>query len=83
MSLCLVNKLSCPAAVKPPHTASFCCCVDLHPNHGVFCRYGDMRVMMGCEIFSMWQNLGEISEHVIYTGRSFKEEGSYSEQSCR
>lgn len=24
-------------------------------------RYGDMRVMMGCEIFSMWQNLGECS----------------------
>lgn len=24
-----------------------------------FFRYGDMRVMMGCEIFSMWQNLGE------------------------
>uniref|UniRef100_A0A3B3DJP4 Dedicator of cytokinesis 4b n=1 Tax=Oryzias melastigma TaxID=30732 RepID=A0A3B3DJP4_ORYME len=22
-------------------------------------KYGDMRVMMGCEIFSMWQNLGE------------------------
>uniref|UniRef100_A0A672J9T2 Dedicator of cytokinesis 4b n=1 Tax=Salarias fasciatus TaxID=181472 RepID=A0A672J9T2_SALFA len=22
-------------------------------------EYGDMRVMMGCEIFSMWQNLGE------------------------
>ncbi|KAF3859551.1 hypothetical protein F7725_021950 [Dissostichus mawsoni] len=24
-----------------------------------FYLYGDMRVMMGCEIFSMWQNLGE------------------------
>ncbi|XP_048841108.1 dedicator of cytokinesis protein 4-like isoform X1 [Brienomyrus brachyistius] len=22
-------------------------------------KYGDMRVMMGCEIFSMWQNLGQ------------------------
>lgn len=22
-------------------------------------RYGDMRVTMGCEIFSMWQNLGK------------------------
>ncbi|XP_035257255.1 dedicator of cytokinesis protein 4-like isoform X1 [Anguilla anguilla] len=22
-------------------------------------KYGDMRVMMGCEVFSMWQNLGE------------------------
>lgn len=26
----------------------------------LFCfRYGDMRVTMGCEIFSMWQNLGK------------------------
>lgn len=24
------------------------------------CRYGDMRVMMTYELFSMWQNLGEI-----------------------
>uniref|UniRef100_A0A8C1VWY7 Dedicator of cytokinesis 4b n=1 Tax=Cyprinus carpio TaxID=7962 RepID=A0A8C1VWY7_CYPCA len=24
-----------------------------------YLEYGDMRVMMGCEIFSMWQNLGE------------------------
>lgn len=23
------------------------------------CRYGDMRVMMTYELFSMWQNLGE------------------------
>ncbi|TKS90898.1 Dedicator of cytokinesis protein 3 [Collichthys lucidus] len=28
-------------------------------RHILSCRYGDMRVMMGCEIFSMWQNLGE------------------------
>lgn len=25
----------------------------------IHCRYGDMRVTMGCEIFSMWQNLGK------------------------
>lgn len=24
------------------------------------CRYGDMRVMMTYELFSMWQNLGKI-----------------------
>ncbi|XP_073508062.1 dedicator of cytokinesis protein 4 isoform X5 [Phyllobates terribilis] len=28
-------------------------------------RYGDMRVTMGCEIFSMWQNLGEHKLHFI------------------
>ncbi|XP_078272813.1 dedicator of cytokinesis protein 4-like isoform X4 [Rhinoraja longicauda] len=28
-------------------------------------KYGDMRVMMGCEIFSMWQNLGEHKLHFI------------------
>ncbi|RXM97902.1 Dedicator of cytokinesis protein 4 [Acipenser ruthenus] len=28
-------------------------------------KYGDMRVMMGCEIFSMWQNLGEHKVHFI------------------
>uniref|UniRef100_UPI00358E5EA5 dedicator of cytokinesis protein 4 isoform X3 n=1 Tax=Myxine glutinosa TaxID=7769 RepID=UPI00358E5EA5 len=28
-------------------------------------RYGDMRVMMGYEIFSMWQNLGEHKMHFI------------------
>ncbi|MGH0125965.1 UNVERIFIED_CONTAM: hypothetical protein FKN15_078427 [Acipenser sinensis] len=28
-------------------------------------KYGDMRVMMGCEIFSMWQNLGEEKVHFI------------------
>lgn len=25
----------------------------------MYFRYGDMRVTMGCEIFSMWQNLGK------------------------
>ncbi len=31
------------------------------------CRYGDMRVMMGCEIFSMWQNLGKMmSMHTFH-----------------
>lgn len=30
-------------------------------NHNIISfRYGDMRVMMGCEIFSMWQNLGKL-----------------------
>ncbi|KAB0405229.1 hypothetical protein E2I00_013051 [Balaenoptera physalus] len=28
-------------------------------------KYGDMRVTMGCEIFSMWQNLGEHKLHFI------------------
>ncbi|XP_048355397.1 dedicator of cytokinesis protein 4 isoform X2 [Sphaerodactylus townsendi] len=28
-------------------------------------KYGDMRVTMGCEIFSMWQNLGELKVHFI------------------
>nr|XP_056702220.1 dedicator of cytokinesis protein 4 isoform X2 [Euleptes europaea] len=28
-------------------------------------KYGDMRVTMGCEIFSMWQNLGEHKVHFI------------------
>ncbi|KAJ8245663.1 hypothetical protein GJAV_G00273130 [Gymnothorax javanicus] len=28
-------------------------------------KYGDMRVMMGCEIFSMWQNLGDNKLHFI------------------
>ncbi|XP_070611617.1 dedicator of cytokinesis protein 4 [Erythrolamprus reginae] len=28
-------------------------------------KYGDMRVTMGCEIFSMWQNLGEHKIHFI------------------
>lgn len=35
---------------------AFCCRFFLS------CRYGDMRVMMGCEIFSMWQNLGKVIE---------------------
>ncbi|XP_016889524.1 dedicator of cytokinesis protein 4b [Cynoglossus semilaevis] len=30
-------------------------------------KYGDMRVMMGCEIFSMWQNLGEHKLNFIPT----------------
>uniref|UniRef100_A0A672QA77 Dedicator of cytokinesis 3 n=1 Tax=Sinocyclocheilus grahami TaxID=75366 RepID=A0A672QA77_SINGR len=29
------------------------------------CRYGDMRVMMAYELFSMWQNLGENKIHFI------------------
>uniref|UniRef100_A0A8C7U1F1 Dedicator of cytokinesis 4b n=1 Tax=Oncorhynchus mykiss TaxID=8022 RepID=A0A8C7U1F1_ONCMY len=28
-------------------------------------KYGDMRVMMGCEIFSMWQNLGTIQPPIV------------------
>ncbi|KAK9399595.1 Dedicator of cytokinesis protein 4-like [Crotalus adamanteus] len=28
-------------------------------------KYGDMRVTMGCEIFSMWQNIGEHKIHFI------------------
>ncbi|XP_053487199.1 dedicator of cytokinesis protein 4 [Ictalurus furcatus] len=28
-------------------------------------KYGDMRVMIGCEIFSMWQNLGDYKVNLI------------------
>ncbi|KAK3564766.1 hypothetical protein QTP86_025280 [Hemibagrus guttatus] len=28
-------------------------------------KYGDMRVMIGCEIFSMWQNLGDYKMNLI------------------
>ncbi len=32
--------------------------------HSFVFRYGDMRVMMGCEIFSMWQNLGKVLNNI-------------------
>lgn len=37
-----------------------CCCMKLHLHLCLFfCRYGDMRVIMTYQLFSMWQNLGE------------------------
>uniref|UniRef100_A0A8C6U8S2 Dedicator of cytokinesis 4b n=1 Tax=Neogobius melanostomus TaxID=47308 RepID=A0A8C6U8S2_9GOBI len=41
-------------------------------------KYGDMRVMMGCEIFSMWQNLGEIMLFLRETNRTGKKKSKYS-----
>lgn len=45
------------------HAVCFSHLTFLHGFRGVcfccFCRYGDMRVMMAYELFSMWQNLGE------------------------
>lgn len=46
---------------RPVQLHSFCLQQSHTSNHDILsCRYGDMRVMMGCEIFSMWQNLGEM-----------------------
>ncbi|KAM7421851.1 hypothetical protein PAMA_010079 [Pampus argenteus] len=39
--------------------------VFFHHRHTNSCLYGDMRVMMTYELFSMWQNLGENKIHFI------------------
>lgn len=57
--------LSCSylSLISLMHAVRFSHLTFLHGFRGVcfccFCRYGDMRVMMAYELFSMWQNLGE------------------------
>jgi len=36
----------------------------------IYSRYGDMRVTMGCEIFSMWQNLGKELKDIFSSSKN-------------
>lgn len=39
----------------------------------MYSRYGDMRVTMGCEIFSMWQNLGKELKDIFSSRKNKKQ----------